>query len=96
MKINIGDKIYLPKEKRPYRVQARNDRYIICTMPYNPKKTVMYFIIDLVRNVRGTDNLIFCHGYETKEECENALRWLEKGAMEVSCRNFVALDIEVE
>lgn len=92
----VGDKVYLPNEKRPYTVQARNDRYIICTKPYNPKRTVMYFIIDLVRKVRGTDNLVFSYGYETKEQCEKNLERLEKEEMEVSYRNVVPLDIEIE
>lgn len=96
MKVNIGDKVYLPKEKRPFKVQARNERYIICTKPFNPKHTVMYFIVDLVRKVRGADNLIFGHGYETKEECEDAICWLDKGDMEVSYRNVVPLDIDIE
>jgi hypothetical protein len=56
----------------------------------------MYFIIDLVRKVRGTDNLIFSHGYETKEQCEQNLKRLENGEMEVSYRNVVPLDIEIK
>lgn len=96
MKVNVGDKVYLPKEVRPYKVQARNERFIICTKPFNPKRTVIYFIIDLVKKVRGTDNLIFCHGYVTKEQCEENLRRLESEEMEVSYRNVVPLDIEIE
>jgi hypothetical protein len=59
MKIEVGDKVYLPNEKKPYKVQVRDNRYIICTKPFNPKHTVLYFIIDLVRKVRGTDNMIY-------------------------------------
>lgn len=47
MKVSIGDKVYIPGEKRPYTVRVRDERYIICTKPYNPKRTVLYFIIDL-------------------------------------------------
>jgi len=96
MKVKVYDKVYLPLEKKPYKVQARNDRYIICTKPFNLKHTVIYFIIDLLRKVRGTDNLIFSRGYETKEECEENLKWLESGEMEVSYRNVVPLDIDIE
>lgn len=96
MKVEVGDKIYLPNEKKSYKVQARNDRYIICTKPFNPKHTVLYFIIDLVRKVRGTDNMIFCSGYETQEQCEHNLKSLQDGIMEVTYRNVVPLDIEVE
>lgn len=50
MKVAIGDKVYIPSEKRPYTVKARDDRYIICTKPFNLQNTVFYFIIDLVEN----------------------------------------------
>lgn len=96
MKVNVGDKVYLPNEKRPYIVQARNDRYIICTKPFNPRRTVIYFIIDLVRKVRGADNLIFCYGYETREQCQENLKRLENKEMEVSYRNVVPLDFDIE
>ena len=96
MKVNVGDKVYIPNNKRPFTVQARDDRYIICTKPYNPKHTVIYFIIDLERKVRGTDNMIFCFGYETREQCEANLELLQKGTMSVTYRNVVPLDIDVE
>lgn len=96
MRVEIGDKIYIPNEKKPYKVKARDDRYIICTKPFNPKHTVLYFIIDLVRKVRGTDDRLFCMGYETKEQCEDNLRRLQDGTMEVTYRNVVPLDIDVE
>ena len=96
MKVKVGDKIYLPNEKKSYKVQSRDNRYIICTKPFNPKHTVLYFIIDLVRKVRATENMIFCSGYETKEQCEENLKKLQNGIMEVTYRNVVPLDIEVE
>ena len=42
-----GDPVYVPNEVQPYRVKCRDERYIICTKPFNPQRTVMYFIIDL-------------------------------------------------
>lgn len=92
----VGDYVYIPGNKKPFVVKARDERYIICTKPYNPQHTVIYFIIDLVRNVRGTDNQIFCFGYETQEQCEERLEDLESGLMEVSCRNCVPLDVRCE
>lgn len=86
-----GDPVYVPNEVRPYRVKCRDDRYIICTKPYNPKRTVMYFIIDLERCVRGPDNMIFCSGYETQEQCEERLKELQEGKIEVSYRNCVGI-----
>lgn len=89
-----GDKIKFKCEKQRYTIQARDDRYIICTKPFNAKKTVLYTIIDLERNVRGTENLIFCMGFGTKQLCLEALERLQKGDSEVSYRNFIPLDIE--
>ena len=96
MRVKVGDKVYLPDEKKPYKIQVRDDRYIICTKPFNPKHTVIYFIIDLIRKVRGTDNMIFCNGYETQEQCGDNLKRLQDGLIEVSYRNVVPLDVEVE
>lgn len=31
MRVEVGDKVYIPSDKRPYKVRARDDRYIICT-----------------------------------------------------------------
>lgn len=86
-------KIWFEKEKQGYNVQAQDDRYLICTKPFNPKKTVLYTIVDLKENIRGTDNLVFGFGYETKEECENALEMIQSDEMEISHRNRIALKI---
>ena len=87
-----GDHVFVWNEVRPYRVKCRDERFIICTKPFNPKRTVMYFIVDLERHVRGTDNSVFCSGYETQEQCEERLKELQEGRIEVSYRNYVPLD----
>lgn len=89
----IGDNIWFLKEKRPYTVRACNDRFIICTKPFNLKKTVLYTIIDLQFDIRGTENLIFCMGFESDEDCNDALIRLQSGQTEVSHRNRIELDI---
>lgn len=94
-KLKVGDKVYIPGEKRPYRVQARDDRYVICTKPFNPKHTVMYFIADLRREVRGPDDMVFCLGYETKAQCEERLLMLKDGTTRVSSRRCVKLEEDV-
>ena len=86
-----GDPVYINNEKRPYRVKCRDDRYIICTKPYNPQRTVMYFIADLKEQRRGPDNMVFCSGYETQEQCEERLKELQTGWIEVSRRHDVPL-----
>lgn len=96
MRVEVGDKVYVPKEKRPYRVRARDERYIICTKPYNPQRTVRYFIVDLKERVRGPDNMVFCSGYESDEDCAERLKELQSGEIEVSWRRHVDLDIDIE
>ena len=54
MKYNKGQKIWFAEEKCPYTIRACNERYLICTKPYRPK-TVMYTIVDLEEEIRGTD-----------------------------------------
>ena len=96
MKVNIGDKVYIPTDKRPYTVKARDERYIICTKPFNLRHTVLYFIIDLVNKWRAPDNMIFCHGYETDEQCVERLKELQNGTIQLSRRRGILLDIEIE
>lgn len=96
MKVAIGDKVYIPSEKRPYTVKARDDRYIICTKPFNLQNTVLYFIIDLVEKWRAPDNMVFCFGYETDEDCLERLKDLQEGIIELSRRRGLPLDIEIE
>lgn len=96
MGVKVGDKVYLPGEKRPYRVRARDERYIICTKPYNPQHTVLYFIIDLVEKWRAPDNMVLCFGYETDEECNDRLKELQEGKIELSRRRGIPLDIDIE
>ena len=87
-----GDKVFVRDEVRPFRVICRDERYIICTKPFNPQRTVRYFIADLVRGERGPDNMVFCSGYETDEQCDERLKELQEGRIEVSYRNSVPLD----
>lgn len=95
-KLEVGDKVYIPDHKRPFKVVCRDDRFIICTKPFNVYRTVIYFIIDLVRNQRGPDNMVFCSGYETEEQCLARLKELQEGTIEVSYRHGITLDLEVE
>lgn len=89
--MNVGDKIYFAEESKPYKVRAANDRYAICTKPYNLKRTVLYTIVDLVEEIRGTENTVFCMGFENDLDCEEALRRLISGDSEISRRNRVPL-----
>ena len=96
MKVEVGDKVYIPHHKRPFRVRVRDDRYIICTKPFNAQHTVIYFIVDLVERRRGPDNMVFCSGYETHRDCRDRLQELQHGEIEVSWRRGIPLDIDIE
>ena len=91
--LKVGDKVKVPGEKLKYIVRARDDRYIICTRQNNDN--VWYFIIDLELGVRGEDNMIFCSGYVTDEECNTRLKELQNGTIQVSKKNSIKLDINV-
>lgn len=93
MKISVGSKIRFPEEKQAYTVQASGPRYAVCTKPFNPKRTVLYTVLDFKENVRGTENLVFGMGAETRGLCEEMLARLESGETEVSHRNRIPLSI---
>jgi hypothetical protein len=94
--IKIGDKIKFIPEKQKYTVKAKSDRYLICTKPFNLKKTVLYTIIDLERLVRGTNDRIFNpYDYAIQEDINECLKDLESGQVEVSHRNCVKLDVQI-
>ena len=94
MKTPIGTKIKFKGEKQRYTVQASNGVFTICTKPFNARKTVLYTVISWLENVRGTENLIFGMGTETRQQCEEMLERLTQGESEVSHRNRITLDIE--
>lgn len=89
-----GDKIKFEEEKQLYTVRSVNNRFAICTKPFNLKKTVIYTIIDFKKQVRGTENLIFSQGAETDQQCRRMLKRLTKGETEISHRNNIPLNIE--
>lgn len=90
--LKVGDRVFIWGEVRPYRVRCKDDRFIICTKPFNLKRTVIYFIVDLQEKRRGPDNMVFCSGYETQEQCEERLMELQSGTIDVSVRRSVPLD----
>ncbi len=98
--MNIGDKIRFEEEKQAYTIQAMGVRYLVCTKPFNLKNTVLYTIVDLQENIRGTENLVFGAGAETREQCEEMLMRLEGNDVdlgfqtEISRRNNVQLKIQ--
>lgn len=92
--------IKFQEEKKKYRIVCEDDRYMICTKPFNPQKTVLYTLVDKVEKIRSTNNLVFNdYDYALKEDCERCLSDLNKGiddfdGVQLSHRNRIALNIE--
>lgn len=93
----VGDKVRFAEEKQAYTIQARSDRYLVCSKPFNPKHTVLYCVVDLEKQIRGPENLVFGAGAETKEQCEEMIERLEGRSgfqTEVSYRNNIPVKVE--
>lgn len=88
-----GQKIKFESERQSYTIRACDDRFLICTKPFNVKKTVLYTIVDLHDKIRGTEGTIFCRGFEQDKQCAEALKRVQSGDSLVSFRNRIALDI---
>lgn len=95
--VRIGDRVKFVEEPQRYTVQARGERYLVCTRPFALRKTVFYTVVDLVEQVRGTENLVLCLGAETRQDCEEMLARLEGRdgpRTEVSHRNRIPLRVD--
>lgn len=92
--IPVGSKVKFYSERQRYTVMASSEKFAVCTKPFNPRRTVIYTIIDFRNNIRGTENLVFCMGFENQSLCEAALCRLMSGESEVSHRNWIELDLE--
>lgn len=103
MKINVGDKLKFKSEKIRYTVTACDERFVIATKPFNPKKTFLYTIIDLVEKKRSSDDCYCRFNYEDPEDAKKALPQLHAGldrltvlnnnAMSLSRRRIIDLDL---
>jgi hypothetical protein len=94
--LKVNDKIKFTSEKQKYTVKAKSDKFIICTKPFNLKKTCLYTIVDLDRLVRGPNNLVFNnYDYMVQDDINECLKDLECGEIEVSHRRSIKLDIEI-
>lgn len=89
---SIGSRIWFAEDKRPYTVQARDDRFLVCTKPFAAKKTVLYTIVDLHTEMRGTDGFVFGLGYETRADCDDALTTIVKHGEGISRRNCIPVN----
>ena len=92
-----GQKAWFSDGKKSFKVREANERFAICTQPYNFKpNTVIYTIIDFEREIRGEDNMVIgIHDYYSDDDCTDAMKELLSGELEVSSRSYkhVSLDI---
>lgn len=92
----VGDKIKFESEKQRYTIKAKSDRYLICTKPFNLKRTCLYCIIDLERLVRGPNDRVFnCYDYTIQEDIDQSLKDLLENKIGVSHRKSILLDTEM-
>lgn len=92
----VGDKVKFAEERLRYTVRAvsADGRWVILTKPFNPRRTVLYTIIDWDSGVRGPDDMVFGWGYEDDDQVMSNMAALEAGGMKVSVRYDCELDIE--
>lgn len=95
MRYSVGDRIRFKEEKRPYTVRACDERFLVCTKPYNLRPhTVQYTIVDLVEEIRGTDGYsISPYDYYSDKDCQDYLEELQSGESHISYRNWIPLNI---
>jgi hypothetical protein len=95
IELHVGDKVKFASEKGPYTVRAvsADGRWVICTKPFNPQRTVLYTVIDWDSGVRGPDDYGGL-GYETPEQIAAAMARFEDNDAEITVRYDVYLDIE--
>lgn len=88
-----GSKVWFAGEKQGYTIRRRNTRYLILTKPHNLRKTVLYCIVDLDREWRGPENLIFGRGCETDAQVARMFHRIVMGETEISRRRGVELGV---
>ena len=91
----VGDRVWFWEEKFGYTIRALNNRYLVCTKPFNLRKsTVIYTVVDLQERVRSTDGYVFSpYDYVSDEDCQSLVKDLENGHW-LSQRNEIPLRIK--
>lgn len=76
--------------------QVKMNAYLTFTEAFNANKdNPVYSLLDFKENVKAPHNLIFGDfDYFKTKDCEKAIKWLEKGKMELSHRNRCELSID--
>ena len=93
--IEVGSKIFFGEDKNPFTVKAKNERFAICTKPFNLKKTVLYTIVDFEERIRGVDSFVFgVYDYAIQADIDKVLGGLADGTIGISYSNRVPLEIK--
>lgn len=75
----VGDKVNLSTTKRAWTVRGvtTGGRFVILTQPFNPRRAVLYTVVDFDRGVRGKDDH-YGLGYESDEQVADALACFQR------------------
>lgn len=67
-----GMKIRFADEKQSYTVQAvsRSGRYVVCTKPFNARRSILHSVMDLALGIRGSATS-WAVGYGTPQDCQD-------------------------
>lgn len=90
--LKLGQEIRFVDCRNVFYVRSLSERFAICTtkmMKIRPYKalTNYYTILNFEQGLRNKDNRVFSIGYETQEQCDDALKDLESGELTLSHRN---------
>ena len=93
----LGTIVTFVGDPRRWQVRAvPSDRYVILTVPDNQSRNNLYTIIDWERDVRGPDDIVGGHGYNTVAQIDQSAAALAAGDIGVSERpsRYVPLRIQ--
>lgn len=83
MQLEVGDMVAVIGEKNRYTVRCRDERWVVCTKPYNAHRRKKHLIIDLENQMYGPDNHPYGLYYQTDEQCNYALRLLHHNLLKI-------------
>lgn len=90
-KAKAGDKIHLFGEVRAFKVMAKSERFVILSKICFGKP--LYTIVDFKEEWMGPDFLVFgIYDYSNTEDCEKAIKDLEKGKLQISRRHGISFE----
>ena len=92
---HVGDRVWFDDEKQAYTIRAvsADRRWMICTKPFNPRRTVLYCVLDRREQRRGPDDHFGLGSYETEDEIASAMAAFE--GTDPTCRPLVSVRRDV-